>query len=150
MNEEERLWILLAEDHERDARPLREFFKFKGLECKHSYTAGDALKGVQKDIHNPPFMMILDVLLPSQREGIDVAKEIWNLQQKHQLNPTFALFISVVSEDNFEAEFKVLTQHFQHIFPNHPKQWQYVQKPIDFVQLDAIVSRIIKISQEED
>lgn len=151
MNEEDRFWFLLAENNESDARPLRELLKFRGLKCKHAFTAEDALKYVQEDITNPPLMMILDIRLPtSLYEGITVAQDVWTLQQKHQLNPTFALFISVLDEDHLRAGFEVLSQRFQNLFPDHPRQWRFIQKPISIVQLDAIVLSIMENSQKED
>ena len=150
MNKEERFWVLLAEDSTLHAEPLREFFEFKGLKCEYVYTHEDALKCVQENITNPPLIMVLDVRLPALREGIAVANNVWTMQHEYQINPTFALFISVFDEDHYKIELEALSQRFRLIFPNYPKRWQFIQKPIAFVQLDAIVSDLMHGGQKED
>jgi len=69
--------VLIVEDHMETADAIADFirFAFDGWTVEHTMKGDDA---VQRCVQNPPDVMVLDIALADEVNGLEVIKRLWH------------------------------------------------------------------------
>ncbi|MFI5362376.1 MAG: response regulator [Elusimicrobiota bacterium] len=118
--------ILLADDNEQILAMLGEYLALKGHRL---IMTKDGSEMVQNAIQHRPNLIITDIQMP----GLYGSSAYQVLQKEISTNNIPLIFISAHSQEKLAA-----------ILPNDPKT-RFLQKPLDFGRLDAMIDELLPL-----
>lgn len=124
--------ILIADDEFGFRYPLTIFLKNKGFNTIEAKDSTDVFENISKaDI------LIMDVIFPDNREGIDIVKEIRQKEDKKIKNIPI-IFYSILSEGMCTKELENIDK----------KSYFWLQKPFEFTDLLKAITELKWIYEE--
>lgn len=122
--------ILIADDEYGFRYPLMIFLKSKGFNVLEAKNRNEVFETISKvDI------LMMDVIFPENREGIEIVKEIRQKEDK-KIKSIPVIFYSILSEDMCINELIGIDK----------QSYRWLKKPVEYTDLLKVISELKRIT----